>query len=284
MESFQICAIQKSRFASCVIEVIAFCLAHPPLLYSPRCGRTFNEQPVSHPSSGDLKTMLSKIIFVAIAYLLGSIPFGYLLVKYVFTKGEDVRDVGSGGIGATNVSRRAGMKAGLLTYILDVVKGVAAVMLMRMVAADDYFWIGAAAIAAIVGHIFPVFLKFRGGKGVATGVGVYLALAPLSVLTTLVLWAAVVYFTRYVSLASILGTAAVPLWTWLYYGLLPASPHPHLTAMIVVALAGCALIVAKHHENINRLMHGTENKLGVRVASSDTPVDPDRSAMSRGRG
>jgi len=205
--------------------------------------------------------MVPKIIFVVIAYLLGSIPFGYLFVKYVFTSGEDVRDIGSGGIGATNVTRRAGVKGGLLTYVFDVAKGVAAVMLMRQVANDDYFWIGAAAIAAILGHIFPLFLGFRGGKGVATGVGVYLALAPYSVLTTLVLWAAIVYFSRYVSLGSIIATAAVPVWTLLFYGLL--RPNPHLTAMIIVAVAGCAMIVATHHENINRLMHGTENKIGA---------------------
>jgi len=207
--------------------------------------------------------MLLKIIFVAIAYLLGSIPFGYLLIKYVFTRGEDVRQIGSGGIGATNVTRRAGMKAGLITYFFDVAKGTAAVMLMRLVANDDYFWIGAAAIAAITGHIFPVFLKFRGGKGVATGVGVYLALAPYSVLTTLALWALIVYFSRYVSLGSIIATAAVPFWTLLYYGLL--QPSPHLKALIIIALAGCALIVAKHHENIARLMRGTENKIGKRI-------------------
>lgn len=213
--------------------------------------------------------MAPKIIFVAIAYLLGSIPFGYLFVKYLFTSGEDVREIGSGGIGATNVTRRAGVKGGLLTYLFDVAKGVAAVMLMRTIAGDDYFWIGAAAIAAIVGHIFPIFLGFRGGKGVATGVGVYLALAPYSVLTTLVLWAAIVYFTRYVSLGSIIATAAVPLWTLLYYGLL--MPSPHLKALVVIAVAGCALIVATHHENINRLMRGTENKIGVRV-NPDSPV------------
>lgn len=207
--------------------------------------------------------MAVKLLFVFIAYLLGAIPFGYLLIKYVFTSGEDIRDVGSGGIGATNVSRRAGLKGGLVTYILDVAKGTVAVMLMRLVADDNYFWIGAAAVAAIIGHIFPVFLKFRGGKGVATGVGVYLALAPLSVLSTLVLWGLIVYFTRYVSLASILATAAVPLWTLLYYGWL--MPNPHLTAHLIVALAGCALIVAKHHENIARLMHGTESKVGQRV-------------------
>jgi acyl phosphate:glycerol-3-phosphate acyltransferase len=222
-----------------------------------------------------VEAMTVRIIFVALAYLLGSIPFGYLLVKYVFTRGEDVRRVGSGGIGATNVTRRAGLKAGLLTYLFDVAKGSAAVILMKQVAQDDYTWIGAAAIAAIVGHIFPVFLKFRGGKGVATGVGVYLALAPLSVLSTLVLWGLIVYLTRYVSLGSIIATAAVPLWTWLYYGLV--WPSPHLTALIIVAIAGCALIVAKHYENIRRLIKGNENKIGMRVRpGSDHAVSEGR--------
>ena len=224
--------------------------------------------------------MLPKIIFVLIAYLLGSIPYGYLLIKYVFTSGEDVRQVGSGGIGATNVTRRAGRTAGLITYFLDVAKGVAAVMLMRLVAGDDYFWIGAAAVAAICGHIFPVFLGFRGGKGVATGVGVYLALAPYSVLTTLVLWAIIVYFTRYVSLGSIIATAAVPLWTLLFYGLL--QPSPHLKALVIIGIIGCALIVAKHHENINRLIHGTENKLGARV-KPDSDSAESGTAVSGGR-
>jgi glycerol-3-phosphate acyltransferase PlsY len=212
--------------------------------------------------------MASKLLFVALAYLLGSIPFGYLLIKFVFTQGEDIRDVGSGGIGATNVTRRAGKKAGILTYLFDVAKGVAAVMLMRQVAGEDYFWIGAAAVAAIVGHIFPVFLKFRGGKGVAVGVGVYLALAPYSVLSTLVLWALIVYFSRYVSLGSILATAAVPLWTLLYYGWL--MPHEHLFALIMIGVLGCALIVAKHHENIARLLKGTESKIGQRIGDSQT--------------
>lgn len=225
--------------------------------------------------------MAQKIIFVLIAYLLGSIPFGYLFVKYLFTSGEDVREIGSGGIGATNVTRRAGVKGGLLTYFFDVAKGVAAVMLMRLVANDDYFWIGAASIFAIVGHIFPVFLGFRGGKGVATGVGVYLALAPYSVLTTLVLWVAIVYFTRYVSLGSIIATAAVPLWTLLYYGLL--QPSPHLKALVVVAVAGCALIVATHHENISRLMNGTENKIGARVRPGNAEIGSSGNTVSGGR-
>lgn len=230
--------------------------------------------------------MLVRVLFVVVAYLLGAIPFGYLLVKFVFTEGEDIREVGSGGIGATNVTRRAGKMAGILTYILDVLKGVAAVMLMRMavnyeffwmtppsrsldfviepIAHENYYWLAAAALAAIVGHIFPVFLKFRGGKGVATGVGVFLVLAPLSVLSTLVLWLLIVYLTRYVSLGSIIATAAVPLWTLLYYGWL--MPHPHVRAMLVVGVLGCALIVAKHHENIMRLMSGTENKIGQRIS------------------
>jgi acyl phosphate:glycerol-3-phosphate acyltransferase len=218
--------------------------------------------------------MAPKLIFVVIAYLLGSIPFGYLLVKYVFTSGEDVREIGSGGTGATNVARRTGAKGGLLTYVLDVAKGVAAVLLMRMVADDDYLWIGAAAIAAIIGHISPIWLGFKGGKGVATGVGVFLALAPYAVLTTLVLWALIVYFSRYVSLGSIIATAAVPLWTYLYYGLL--QPHPHLKALLVVAITGCALIVATHHENISRLLKGTENRIGVRFKPGTPPknVDP----------
>lgn len=223
--------------------------------------------------------MVSRIIFVAIAYLLGSIPFGYLLIKYAFTSGEDVREIGSGGIGATNVTRRAGMAAGLLTYFCDVAKGVAAVMLMRLVANDDYVWIGAAAVAAIAGHVFPLFLGFRGGKGVATGVGVYLAIAPYSVLATLVLWALIVKFSRYVSLGSIIATAAVPFWTLLFYGLL--QPSPHLKALVVIGVLGCALIVAKHHENINRLLHGTENKIGTRVAPNG--VGSDSAAMTGGR-
>jgi len=222
--------------------------------------------------------MAPKIICVVISYVLGSIPFGYLFVKYLFTSGEDARQIGSGGIGATNVTRRAGVKGGLLTYVCDVAKGVAAVMLMRLVANDDYFWIGAAAIAAIIGHIFPIFLGFRGGKGVATGVGVYLALAPYSVLATLILWAAIVYFTRYVSLGSIIATAAVPIWTLLFYGWL--LPSEHLKALLIVAIAGCALIVATHHENINRLLHGTENKIGVRVK----PVGAETGSAGSGLG
>src|SRR5262245_42300689 len=136
--------------------------------------------------------MITKSLFVLVAYLLGAIPFGYILVKYFFTGGEDIRDVGSGGTGATNVTRRAGKFAGLLTYLFDMAKGIIAVMLMKLVAADDYYWIGAAAVASIIGHIFPIFLGFRGGKGVAVAVGAFIVLAPFAVLVALGLWLVIV--------------------------------------------------------------------------------------------
>ncbi len=211
--------------------------------------------------------MLTQTVFVIIAYLLGSIPFGYLLVKYVFTEGEDVRRIGSGGTGATNVTRRAGRLAGLLTYIFDVAKGAAAVFLMKQ-ATDDYLWVGAAAIAVVVGHIFPVFLRFRGGKGVAAGMGAYLLIAPYAVLAALALFVVIVYFTRYMSLGSIIGAVSLPVWTLILYGWLASAPSPHLKAMIVTAIVIGALVVAKHHENIARLIRGTESKFGERVSAA----------------
>ncbi|HEY7544489.1 MAG TPA: glycerol-3-phosphate 1-O-acyltransferase PlsY [Blastocatellia bacterium] len=213
--------------------------------------------------------MLARITFVLIAYLLGAIPFGYLLVKFVFTSGEDIRRVGSGGTGATNVSRRAGWTAGILTVVLDALKGVAAVMLMKRIAGDDYLWMGAAAIAAIVGHIFPVFLGFRGGKGVATGAGVFLVLAPLPVIAAFALYVVTVLITRYSSLGSIIASLSIPILILLFYGwLLPSSPHPQLWTMVATTALAGVLIVAKHHENIRRLASGTESKLGSRAARS----------------
>ncbi len=219
--------------------------------------------------------MLAKIVVVAVAYLLGSIPFGYLLVKYAFTGGEDVRRIGSGGTGATNVTRRAGPTAGLLTYLLDVGKGMGAVALMKLVAEGDYFWIGAAGIAAIVGHIFPVFLGFRGGKGVSTGVGIYLTIAPYSVLAALVVWVVIVSFTRYVSLGSLVAAGALPVLTWLFYGVIQSDQH--VAAMIIIALSAFALILFAHRKNVRRLMRGEEKKVGMRVER------PEKKAASEGR-
>lgn len=200
------------------------------------------------------------LLVVIAAYLLGSIPFGFLIVK-VSGMG-DVRAQGSGGTGATNVTRRAGKRAGVLTLALDALKGAAAVWLARGLLAPELgvsWWVAAAAIAAVVGHIFPVWLRFRGGKGVAPGLGVFLSLSPLAVLCALAFFVAVVWRTRYVSLGSITAAALVPPFVWLLSLFVdsPADPAPVLT----VALVGGALIIYKHRDNIGRLLRGTENRL-----------------------
>ncbi|HWS56594.1 MAG TPA: glycerol-3-phosphate 1-O-acyltransferase PlsY [Pyrinomonadaceae bacterium] len=196
---------------------------------------------------------------VLLAYLLGSVPFGYLLVRL---KGAgDVRETGSGGTGATNVTRRAGRAAGLLTLLLDAAKGALAVVLARQFLTGDFgvnWWVAAAALAAVAGHVFPVWLRFRGGKGVATGLGVFLSLAPLAVLCALPAFVLVVWATRYVSLGSMTAAALLPLLVWLFgaRGGAGASLGPLLAA----ALAGGALIIFMHRANIGRLLRGTENK------------------------
>src|SRR5215468_1360642 len=147
-----------------------------------------------------------------IAYLLGSIPFGYLIVK--LTSGADIREAGSGGTGATNVSRKAGKAAGVVTLALDAMKGAAAVLVARWLTGEaGTSWIVAAAAAlAVVGHCFPVWLKFKAGKGVATGLGVFLAIAPWATLAAVAVFIIVVLWTRYVSLGSIIAAAFMPLW------------------------------------------------------------------------
>jgi len=192
---------------------------------------------------------MTRIIVVVIAYLLGSIPFGYLIVRR--TIGADIRQTGSGGTGATNVSRRAGKAAGVLTLLLDAAKGCAAVLIARVVSGEDWV-IAAAASAALVGHIFPVWLGFRGGKGVATGVGIFSVLAPLALLCAGVIFIAVVVMTRYVSLGSMIAALLIPVFVWFQSG-----SQPLLTA----ALVGAALIVFAHRGNIKRLASRTESKI-----------------------
>ena len=215
------------------------------------------------------------LVVICVAYLLGSIPFGYLLVR--LKKGDDVRTTGSGGTGATNVSRRAGKAAGVLTLALDALKGAAAVLVASWVvglpifgqylgptlqlsdgSAATYWWIAVAGIVAIVGHMFPVWLRFRGGKGVATGVGVFLVLAPIAVGFALVLFLIIVGSTRYVSLGSIVAAATIPLFIWLQDVLI--RPVPQLIPTMTAAAAGAMLIIFAHRANIRRLVEGTENK------------------------
>jgi len=186
---------------------------------------------------------------VLIAYLIGSIPFGYLIVRGKI--GADIRETGSGGTGATNVSRRAGKAAGVVTLVLDVLKGSAAVLIAARLTHSDWS-VPAAAIAVLVGHIFPVWLGFRGGKGVATGAGVFLVLAPVAVLCAGVLFLAIVVSTRYVSLGSMIAAAAIPLFVWWQ-----SDSRP----LLIAAVLGALLIVFAHRGNIGRLAHGTEPQI-----------------------
>jgi glycerol-3-phosphate acyltransferase PlsY len=199
---------------------------------------------------------MTQIIVVIAAYLIGSIPFGYLIVRGKI--GADIRETGSGGTGATNVSRRAGKVAGLITLMLDALKGAAAVFIAARLTHSDWL-IDASAIAVLVGHIFPVWLGFRGGKGVATGAGVFLVLAPVALVCAGFVFVAVVVLTRYVSLGSIVAAATIPLFVWLQSVFVTpvADVRPLLTATIV----GAALIIFAHRGNIARLVQGTESQI-----------------------
>jgi len=200
------------------------------------------------------------IIIAALSYLLGSIPFGYLLVR-IF-RGEDVRQSGSGNIGATNVSRRSPV-LGVLTLLLDALKGTGAVALSylvadRMVAIPALEQLALGALFAVVGHMFPVWLGFKGGKGVATGLGVFFALAPKVVLIVLALFFVVVVLTRWVSLGSILAAAMFPVVLWRLER--DSFPAPALAICAAAAL----LVIIRHHQNIERLLAGTESRFGAR--------------------
>ena len=199
---------------------------------------------------------MTRIIIPIFAYLLGSIPFGYLIVRRKI--GSDIRETGSGGTGATNVSRRAGKVAGGLTLLLDATKGFVAVLIAKAAGGDDWV-IAAAAIAALVGHIFPVWLRFRGGKGVATGVGIFLVLAPFVLLCAGVIFIAIVVSTRYVSLGSITAAVLIPVLVWLQSVFV--SPVFDLRPLLTAAVVGAALIVFAHRGNIQRLASGTESRI-----------------------
>jgi len=205
--------------------------------------------------------LLAFIWIAAAAYLLGSIPVGYLLMR-IF-KRQDIRAVGSGNIGATNVLRSGGKGLGAATFILDALKGALAVWLASMIAAPVLPNVpqrnveALAALFAVLGHMFPVWLRFRGGKGVATGFGVFLVAAPIAALAAITLFAIILALTRYVSLASILGAASFPVFAW--FTVRGPRPAFFIAAQIIVAL----LIIIKHHPNIRRLLAGNENRFGA---------------------
>jgi acyl phosphate:glycerol-3-phosphate acyltransferase len=211
------------------------------------------------------------LIVAVVAYLLGSIPFGYLLVK-VF-RGEDIRLSGSGNIGATNVARSGAKGLGAVTLLLDALKGSLAVFLAWYVAYRNDPWpetdrpgpaayqlAATAALFAVLGHVFPVWLKFKGGKGVATALGVFILIFPQAVPVSLGIFIIVVALTRYVSLGSILAAFSFPIAAWFLY-------HPDWVSLLLVALTA-ALITGKHHANIGRLLAGTESRFGSKKAST----------------
>ncbi|MGH9881587.1 MAG: glycerol-3-phosphate 1-O-acyltransferase PlsY [Pyrinomonadaceae bacterium] len=203
--------------------------------------------------------MMRAALVVLLAYLLGSIPFGYLIVR--LQVGADIRESGSGGTGATNVSRRAGKRAGLVTLLLDALKGVLAIFVARLIIGEathnSEWWVAAAGIAVLLGHIFPVWLGFRGGKGVATGVGVFVVLTPIAMAFAGLLFILIVWSTRYVSLGSIAAAAALPFLILLQNLFAPVA---ELGPLLLVAVVGALLIIFAHRENIRRLVAGTESK------------------------
>lgn len=206
--------------------------------------------------------MLPASLFIAAAaYLLGSIPVGYLLVR-VFLK-KDVRTIGSGNIGATNVLRSGGKGLGAATFFLDMLKGCSAVWLGAYVATvlpglADRDAQALGALCAVLGHMFPVWLRFKGGKGVATGFGVFLVASPWAALAAIGVFFGVLYFSRWVSLASILGSASFPVFAWVF------TQSDRTPFFIAVQFAVALLVIAKHHANIRRLLAGTEPHFGAK--------------------
>lgn len=188
------------------------------------------------------------------AYFLGTIPFGLLFAR-VFGAG-DVRKAGSGNIGATNVARVAGPLPGILTLIFDIAKGAAAVWMAERLTNRSAAWMMIAGLSALIGHCFPLWLRFRGGKGVATAAGVYLVLSPIAVLGSIIVFVLVVAFWRYVSLASISAASAMPLLIYFLW----APRHAPPLAIILGTLAATVIIIYKHDANLQRLMHGAEPK------------------------
>jgi len=212
------------------------------------------------------RPLLHALMIAVVAYLLGSIPFGYLLVR-IF-RGEDVRHTGSGNIGATNVARTGAKGLAITTLLLDALKGYVAVAHAFFFAghhptevpdwgAHSVYQLAAlAGLCAIVGHMFPLWLRFKGGKGVATAVGAFLGIAPAAVAISLLLFVAIVAITRYVSLGSMVGSAVFPIAAW---WLNPETRSPTVFALMS---ASSLLIIIRHKDNIRRLMAGNENRLG----------------------
>jgi glycerol-3-phosphate acyltransferase PlsY len=197
---------------------------------------------------------MNTLFAVLLAYLAGSVPFGFLLVR--LTTGNDVRAAGSGNIGATNVLRTAGRTVGIATLVLDIAKGYTAVWLAALLTERSDLGTSAAALAVMLGHAYPVFLKFRGGKALASFIGAFLYLTPLPLAATLLVFVVTVVATRYVSLGSVLAAGCLPLAAWLI-------SHSPRAVLIAAVLAG-ALVIWRHKANLRRLYSGTEHTFSFR--------------------
>jgi acyl phosphate:glycerol-3-phosphate acyltransferase len=205
----------------------------------------------------NLTSSLPALALLLVSYLLGSIPFGVILAK--FLGGADVRKAGSGNIGATNVARVAGPAAGVLTLLLDAAKGWFAVCLAARVMHGETGFLVAAGFFALLGHCFPLWLRFRGGKGVATAAGAFAALCPEAMIAALILFALVVWFWRYVSLGSLAAAATIPLFVYFLWA-------PHFAPPDVVTLGSLAIsavVIFQHRGNIGRLVRGEEPKFSL---------------------
>lgn len=217
--------------------------------------------------------ILNITALLAVAYLLGSIPFGLVVTRVL--GGSDPRKVGSGNIGATNVLRAGGKKAGIATLALDIVKGVLAVWFAGYMTEGDPGWMANAALAVVAGHIFPVFLEFQGGKGVATFAGAFGYLLPAPFFATMLVFFGILYLTRYVSAASIVSAATFPV------AAITLSP-PSLTMFLMAAIAS-GLVIWRHQSNIKRIRMGTEPIFhwGSKPAPSKPPELPDLDYVAR---
>ena len=204
--------------------------------------------------------MLDQIILIAVCYLIGAIPVGFLIVR--LTRRVDIRDYGSGNIGMTNVLRTTGLKTGIIVLGLDTFKGVIPVFVSRQLYSDPYMET-LAAIAVLVGHIWPVFLKFRGGKGVATGMGSFCFISPICGLIVVSVGCLVLAVSRYVSLASIIAASSSFISMWVFNNFHSESwIADSLGTYIMYPLIGVPIIIFRHRENIARLLNGEERRLG----------------------
>jgi glycerol-3-phosphate acyltransferase PlsY len=196
---------------------------------------------------------MDALVPILMGYGVGSLPLGYLVASHI--KGIDLRRVGSGNVGATNMYRAGGLAMAILVVLVDVAKGAGSVVLASRIGPDAIGPVS-AGVAAIVGHVFPVWLRFRGGKGVATACGVFWMLAPIATAMAASIFIATVWMTRYVSLGSIIATAVLPTFIWT-----TSAPAPVIVGSVVAA----ALVIERHRPNVGRLRQGTERRLGQKA-------------------